>query len=182
MTTARQTLDLQRVRISLLSDPSILAQFECGELEIDRHVKDCCAWHDIHRARVFVAADGSPVAAGFYCLSISASDAKNFNAEVQRAAGSRAFIPFIYLNYLAVRSDIQNQGLGKLLLIHALRRCEEIAQRVGFYGVSLHALTTRAADLYHKYGFRAHDERMAKPFMILPTRALLELFAEQAAP
>lgn len=67
------------------------------------------------------------------------------------------------------------------LLGHCLRRCAQTVSEVGgVYGVALHALTTRAADLYDSYGFREYGRRTRYPFMILPAQSLLDLVQLQA--
>lgn len=179
MTTAH--LDIRSVRIVPLSDPGWLAGFECGESEIDRRMSWCCERHASLRARTFCAiAEGQQGACGFYTFGISAHDSKYLEDLVKTGDG-HAFIPFIYLNYLAVRLDLQNQKIGTLLLGHCLRRCAQTVSEVGgVYGVALHALTTRAADLYDSYGFREYGRRSRYPFMILPAQSLLDLVQLQA--
>jgi hypothetical protein len=73
-----------------------------------------------------------------------------------------------------VRLHHQSQKIGTLLLGDALFRCAQVVKNVGVYGIALHALTTRAADLYDKYGFRAYG-KSKYPFMILPVQTLIDL-------
>jgi hypothetical protein len=61
------------------------------------------------------------------------------------------------------------------MFMNALTRCRMVVDNIGVYGVSLHALTERAYRLYYKYGFRQHAEANRFPFMILPTKSLIEL-------
>jgi len=180
MTIARPPLDTRSLRIIPLSDAGLLDAFDSGESEIDRNIDRCCERHHKYRSRVFCAiVDGEQSAYGFYCLSISASESKYLAEEIIRANEGRAFVPFLYINYLAVRKDWQNQKIGTLLLIDALTRCERVVRDVGVYGVALNALTERAARLYEKYGFRPYGETKY-PLMILPARSLIELFASSA--
>src|SRR5216683_1701904 len=171
MTTVRP--DIRSLRIVPLSDHGWLAGFDSGEQEIDRNIERCCEKHDTYRGRTFCAMiDGHPNAYGFYSLGVSAHDSKYLSEEMIKASGGHAFVPFIYLNYLAVRKDYQNQRIGTLLLMHALSRCEQVVRNVGgVYGVALHALTDRAAGLYDGYGFREYS-RSKYPFMILPAQSL----------
>lgn len=91
----------------------------------------------------------------------------------------RAFVPFIYLDYLAVRLDFQNQKIGTVLLANALSRCGRFVRSVGVFGIGLHAITERVASLYERYGFRPYDETKRIPFMILPVRTLIDLTADE---
>jgi ribosomal protein S18 acetylase RimI-like enzyme len=111
---------------------------------------------------------------GFYALGISAADSKYLSGEILQGTEDRSYIPFIYLNYLAVQSEYQNQKLGTLLLIDALTRCANVARNVGLYGVALNALSDRAAGLYDRYGFKAYG-RQKFPFMVLPIKFLFDL-------
>lgn len=172
-------LDLRSVRIAPLSDPGWLAGFKSGESEIDRNIGVCCERHATYRARTFCAlADGQEGACGFYSFGISAHDSKYLDELIN---DGRAFIPFIYLQYLAVREQLQNQKIGTLLLGHCLTRCAQVVREVGgIFGVALHALTTRTADLYDGYGFREYGRRSKYPFMILPAQSLIDLVQPQA--
>ncbi len=118
----------------------------------------------------------SESAIGYYCLGISAHESKYLDTSIVNASGARAFVPFIYLHYLGVQSEYQNKGIGTLLLLNALERCALTIKNIGIYGVALHALTTRSADLYDRYGFREHKGSPKYPFMILPAQSLIDIF------
>ena len=170
-------LDIRSVRIVPLSDHGWLAGFRSGGAEIDRNIDRCCERHVAYRARTFCAVvDGQQGASGFYTFGVSAHDSKYLDEELVKDNEGRSFVPFIYLNYLAVREQLQNQKIGTLLLEHALSRCAQVVREVGgIYGVALHALTDRAAGLYDRYGFREYGRRSRYPFMILPAKSLIDL-------
>jgi GNAT superfamily N-acetyltransferase len=124
---------------------------------------------------VFCAFVGDdPVARGFYCLGISASEAKYFDAVITRENEGRNYVPFIYLNYLAVRKEHRSQKIGTVLLVNTLERCAHFVKNVGIYGVALHAINERVIKLYSRYGFRQIDDKKY-PFMILPSQSLMDL-------
>ena len=114
------------------------------------------------------------MAHGFYALGMSATETKHLAGAIIHSAEDRAYVPFIYLNYIAMREELQNQKVGTMLLMNALTRCAQVARNIGVYGVALNALTQRAGSLYEKFGFRAHDDKKF-PLMILPARSLFEL-------
>lgn len=64
-------------------------------------------------------------------------------------------IPTALLARLAVDQTMQGQGLGKLLLIDALRRCAEASTLLGIYAVEVAAIDDQALRFYQKYGFTA---------------------------
>lgn len=175
MTTALPHPDITKLRFLRLSSRVAFRDFESGEGEIDRNLQKCCDWHDKHRAKVFCAhMDGVEEAYGFYCLAISASDAKYMDEDIARANDYRAFVPFIYVNYFAVRKEFQNQKVGTMLLGNMLSRCGNLVRNVGVFGIALNALTPRVSKLYDRYGFRQRNETKY-PLMILPTQSLIDL-------
>ncbi|WP_374654310.1 GNAT family N-acetyltransferase [Dongia sp.] len=174
--TALPTPDIRSLKYTLLKDRSVaLKDFECGESTADRNIDKCCEWQSMHRARVFCAhMDGIEQAYGFYCLGILAQDPGGMDADIVRAGEGRKFVPFIYVHYIGVRREFQNQNIGTMLLGNLLERCGMVVRNVGVFGVALNALTPEVAKLYHKYGFRQRDERKY-PLMILPSQSLIEL-------
>lgn len=177
MTTAPQSVDIKNLRIEPLDDHEALKDFDSGENEIDRHIATCCDWHQKYRRRTFCAfLSDEKIAVGFYCLGISATESKYLDDEILRSSDGHAYVPFIYLNYLAVRSEYQNNKIGTILLLNALDRCAHTVKNIGIYGVSLNALTDRSAGLYDRYGFREYGGRNKYPFMVLPAQSLIDLF------
>ena len=179
MTTAATKVDIQRLRIVPLPSAAAFDDFHCGEREIDRNLPKCCEWHACHRARAFCAyINGDPTLYGFYCLGQHAHEARAVEGFFERASDdTRSFVPFIYLNYLAVREGLRRQKIGTILLLNALERCAAVIRNIGAYGVALHALTDDAAALYDRYGFRSKSSGSAKyPLMVLPAQSILDLF------
>ncbi|MCI0555767.1 MAG: GNAT family N-acetyltransferase [Anaerolineae bacterium] len=177
MTTADPPIDLKTLQIEPLGDSRCLMNFDCGEQEVNRGITRCCEWHGKYRNRVFCAfLPGMEFAVGFYCLGVSAHESKYLDDSIVSANGARAFVPFIYLHYLGVQSEYQKKGIGTLLLLNALERSSLTIKNIGIYGVALHALTSRSADLYDRYGFREHKGSPKYPFMILPAQSVIDLF------
>lgn len=177
MTTAPQSVDIENLRISPLVDRKVLEDFDSGENEVDRNINKCCDWHVRYRNRVFCAfLTDQEVAVGYYCLGISATESKYLDETIVRSHDTFGYVPFIYLNYLAVRSEYQNNKIGTILLMNALERCALTIKNIGVYGVALHALNDRSAGLYDRYGFREYGDRKKYPFMVLPAQSVLDLF------
>jgi GNAT superfamily N-acetyltransferase len=64
-------------------------------------------------------------------------------------------IPVTRLGRLAVRLDIQGQGLGRILLADAVNRARGAAQSVGSAGIAVDAKDEAAARFYWRFGFLA---------------------------
>jgi ribosomal protein S18 acetylase RimI-like enzyme len=62
-------------------------------------------------------------------------------------------IPVTRLGRLAIRSDLQGQGLGRLLLADAVTRSRNAALSVGSAGIFVDAKNAAAAKFYADYGF-----------------------------
>lgn len=178
MTTAHP-VDVKKLSVQSLADPEALSGFVSGEAEIDNNIEKCCSWHERYRCRTFCAFHpGIDFALGYYCMGISATESKYLDHSIIQDSGTFGYVPFIYLNYLAVRTEYQNNKVGTVLLLNALERAANTIRNIGVYGVALNALNDRAAGLYDRYGFRALDEQHRYPFMILPARSVLDLFGE----
>ncbi|HKT20283.1 MAG TPA: GNAT family N-acetyltransferase [Stellaceae bacterium] len=181
--TAAQALNLKKLRIVPLPSDKALDDFQSGEREIDRSLSKCCEWHTCHRARVFCAyLDSEPRLYGFYCLGLHAHPSEAVAALFTRASDdSRSFVPFIYLNYLAVQTGWHRQKIGTMLLLNAIERCALAIRNIGAYGIALNALNDNSAALYDRYGFRVPPgARQHNPLMVLPARAALDLFPASA--
>ena len=179
MTSAAPTLDVKQLKIVSIPSDTALTSFYSGEDEIDRNLYKCGEWHTCHRSRTYCAYlsdDLNPY--GFYCLGQHAHDLRYAAGLFERASDdARSFVPFIYLNYLAVRQGWRRQKIGTMLLLNAIERCSVVIKQIGAYGVALNALTSDAAALYDRYGFKARDASRAKyPLMVLPARSVLDLF------
>lgn len=175
--SAHQQVDLKQLTISPLADALCLSDFDSGAREVDRHIAECCYWHVKYRRRVFCAfLPGENKAVGFYCLSISASETKNFSQKFLHYFEGRSYIPFIYIDYLGVIKDLQEKGIGTILLLNAIQRCSHTIKNIGVFGIALNAINERAAGLYDRYGFCEYGGRKNYPFMVLPAQSVLDLF------
>ncbi len=62
-------------------------------------------------------------------------------------------IPTVHLARLAVDSTDRGEGLGKFLLMDALKRAAGLSQQVGIQAVDVVAKDDNARSFYLKYGF-----------------------------
>jgi len=62
-------------------------------------------------------------------------------------------IPTTLLGRLAIDNRFQGKGIGKLLLIDALKRSYEISKSIGSFAVIVDPLDEDAEKFYDKYGF-----------------------------
>ena len=156
--------------------------FDCGVELLDVWLKQTALQHQdkgISRTFVAVPADdatvrawaqsGDPLAIdsilGFYALTsafvltgdLPAKQAKRYPRQ----------IPVTRLGRLAVRADMQGQGLGQLLLADAVSRARIAAQAVGSAGLFVDAKNEAAARFYERYGFTPAAGQPLKLFLPL---------------
>lgn len=178
---ANPYLDLGTVTISALREGHDLSSFCCGDPELDKFInRKARKAHEDNRIKVFCAhpRDIDKVY-GLYSLSIRHEDTKKLLAETEPPVPDKNF-PALYLGTLAVAAPYQNQRLGTILLINALRRAYYISQNVAVFGVVLRSLNSRTTKLYERYGFGLR-ETTSQPLMVLPVWSLNDLMAPGAA-
>lgn len=82
-------------------------------------------------------------------------------------------VPVVLLARLAVDRTVQGHGLGRLLLVDALRRAEWLARQVGMRAVEVDAIDDDARRFYLKFGFTPLAEDANHLF--LPTHLVRKL-------
>jgi len=85
-------------------------------------------------------------------------------------------IPAILLGRLAINLDFQNKGIGRLLLLDALKRSYSISKIVGSFAVVVDPLDMDAESFYGKYGFIKLPDSGK---MFLPMKTIEVLFREK---
>lgn len=85
-------------------------------------------------------------------------------------------IPVFLLAQLAVHSDHQGKGLGKIALIKALEYFWEIRSVMPAYAVVVDCLNTDAEEFYKQYGFDILSRENEKVRMFLPMQTIELLF------
>ena len=151
-------------------------RFSCG-----KHLLDNYFWRqarqDIKRklSACFVLIDKeSDCIAGYYTLS-SNSISNDLIPETFRNKLPKSYlsVPTILLGRLAVDKTFQGKGVGKNLLIDALKRCFDIADSIGAFAVIVDPLDKEAERFYEKYGFiKLPDSEK----MFLPMKTIKQLF------
>jgi GNAT superfamily N-acetyltransferase len=74
-------------------------------------------------------------------------------------------IPVTRLGRLAIRSDMQSQGLGRLLLTDAVNRALSAAQAVGSAGIFVDAKDQKSSGFYQSFGFKPCSDQPLKLYL-----------------
>ena len=129
--------------------------FACGYAALDDYLRKRARQDaDRHLAAVFVARepDASRVI-GYYSLSSLSVVTRDLPDEFTRRLTRYPELPVALLGRLAVDHEHAGAGLGRFLLIDALRRAYEHSSQVAHVAVVADAKDEQAAGFYERYGF-----------------------------
>ena len=162
--------------IELLGKKHNRVDFDCGKELLNNYLKKQ-AGQDLKRklAVCFVLTDHHSVSIqGYYTLSNNSIPLSQFPEHIQKKfPAAYHSIPATLLGRLAIDKKFQGQGIGKILLIDALKRSYEISKEIGSFAVVVDPIDEEAERFYDKYDFiKLPDSK--KMFIALQT--LKDLF------
>jgi GNAT superfamily N-acetyltransferase len=171
------------IRLEPLTGHHDRSAFDCGVAALNVWLKQTALQHQgkgISRVFVAVPADeataggyleagypdvSAPTILGFYALASALVVIDELPAKLAKRYPCQ--IPVTRLGRLAIRSDLQGQGLGRLLLADAVSRARAAAQSVGSAGIFVDAKDDAAAGFYRAFGFRPCADQPLKLYLPL---------------
>jgi GNAT superfamily N-acetyltransferase len=162
--------------IELLDKKHNRKDFDCGKELLNNYLKNQ-AGQDVKRklTACFVLAEiETNNIKGYYTLSGNSIPLSSFPEQIQKKfPKSYVSIPATLLGRLAIDLKFQGEGIGKILLIDALKRSYEISREIGSFAVVVDPMEGDAEKFYEKYDFiKLPDSEK----MFIATRTLKELF------
>lgn len=152
------------------------SDFSCGKEMLDNYLHKQ-ANQDIKRklsACFVIKEEQTDLIKGYYTLSNSSIPLEVIPNEIKKKLlKSYKTIPTTLLGRLAIDSDFQGQGIGKLTLIDALKRSYELSKTIGSFAVVVDPIDKDAENFYNKYGF-IRLPNSGK--MFLPMKTIGQLF------
>lgn len=141
-------------KIETLSRKHDRKDFHCGNESLDQFIHSLVSQYEKRRlGRTYVARETSSSRVyGYYTLSSGAVAFENLPPKAARKL-PRHPVPVALLARLAVDTKAQGKGLGKLLLVDALRRSLRLSSELGIHAVEVHAIDESARTFYERYGF-----------------------------
>jgi GNAT superfamily N-acetyltransferase len=129
-------------------------EFDCGQPTLDDFLRLHAGQYERRNlGRTFVAVEPAQTRVdGFYTLSTGGVAFEHLTEEIRRKL-PRHPLPVVHLGRLAVDRRLHGRGMGRRLLLDALRRAYAIAQSVGVHAVEVVAIDDAARTFYLKYGF-----------------------------
>ncbi len=90
---------------------------------------------------------------GYYSLSTASIEITQLPEEMRSRLPRYQAMPTFLIGRLATDEKYQGQGIGKLLIASALKRCLKLSEDVGAIAVQVDAKNDQAATFYQHYGF-----------------------------
>jgi GNAT superfamily N-acetyltransferase len=142
--------------IELLHKQHNRKDFDCGNELLNNYLRNQ-AGQDIKRklAVCFVLAEKeTDCIQGYYTLSNNSIPLSRFPEQIKKKLPqSYKSIPTTLLGGLAIAKNFKGKGLGKVLLIDALRRSYEISKEIASFAVVVDPIDRDAELFYEKYDF-----------------------------
>lgn len=136
--------------------------FSCGFEPIDKFLKEALTDHiKSGYLTAFMATDeGQKDVIGFYTLNAFAVSPDHI--ETPKRPRPPPTIPATYIKAVAVHEDWQGKGIGRALMVHALRQAMEISEKVGSMAIVLEVLRDEAFErrfaFYEGLGFQPMND------------------------
>lgn len=162
--------------IVLLDKKHNRKDFDCGKELLNNYLK-IQAGQDVKRKLsvcfVFVEKETNNIK-GYYTLSNNSVPLKSFSEQIQKyLPKSYSSIPTTLLGRLAIETKFQGKGIGKVLLIDALKRSYQISKEIGSFAVVVDPIDADAKRFYEKYDFLKLPDSEK---MFIAIKTLKELF------
>ena len=130
--------------------------FNCGVPSLDHYLHKQ-ATQDIRRriSRVYVATvnDAPERVVGYYTLSTLSIELNELSEEHARKLPKHP-IPAALIGRLAVSTETQGSGIGKLLLTDAIKRTLAVSEEIAIYAMVVDAIDEQAESFYQQFGFK----------------------------
>lgn len=132
------------------------SEFQCGHSYLDNYIRKQ-AKQDIKRklsACFVVIINPENAIKGYYTLSNAGISREVIPEEIKKKL-PRAYeaLPVTLLGRLAVDENIKGEGLGKLLLVDALKRSFEVSKIIGSMAVVVDPIDENAVKFYDRFGY-----------------------------
>lgn len=161
--------------IELLDKKHKKKEFNCGKQLLDNYLKNQAS-QDIRKqlSVCFVLEDAETgLIQGYYTLANNSIPQNNIPENLQKKLpNSYTSIPVTLLGRLAIDQRFQGKGVGKILLIDALKRSCQVSKSIGSFAVIVDPLDDEAEKFYEKFDFIKLPDS-GKMFIAMQTLKLL---------
>jgi len=158
-------------KIGRLSKVVDRSKFDCGRPELNKWLRTSATQYEKRDlCRVYVAvqdADPTYRAYGYYSLSSHLIEIDLLPPEEAKRLPRLLGVPTVLLGQFGVDVSVQKQGLGQLLLMHALTRVVRLSEALGIQAIVVDALDETAREFYIHHGFRQLQDDRQHLFLLM---------------
>ena len=148
--------------------------FDCGVKQLNEYLHNLARQNlkkGLSRTFVLIKKSVPKEILGFYTLSVFEIAAEKLPPKF--AKKYKGYLPGVKIARFAIDTNLQKQGLGKHMIINAIKRVIAISENVGVIGLFVDAKNEDSKKYYLKFGFIPLQDHSLKLF--LPLKTLLAI-------
>lgn len=161
--------NLQNLLIGPLNAAHNRTGFHCNVEALDQYFHKQ-AGQDIRRriSRIFVAVlpDNPKEVMGYYTLSSLSIRLEQLPQKLARKLPKHP-VPAALIGRLAVTHNAQGCGIGKMLIVDAIKRTVSVSNQIAIYAMVVDAINDNAKDFYEQFGFIRLSDNSSRLFLPL---------------
>jgi len=153
-------------RIERLSRRHHREGFDCGNPELNDYLRHTARQHTdkgLSRTDVLVDDEAPTEVLGYVTVCLAEIITDSLPPQYGKKYPAKAH--GVKLARLAVAQSRQRQGLGALMMIHAMRKAFQVADSTGISGLFVDAKDEAASRYYRRFGFIALPDSPHQMFM-----------------
>ncbi|MFQ5794421.1 MAG: GNAT family N-acetyltransferase [Candidatus Bipolaricaulia bacterium] len=154
------------------------SNFSCGIESLDRYLHKQASQDRKRRiaAPFVLVKEGQPDVLGYYTLSAFSIYLEDLPVDLAQRLPHYPDVPATLLGRLAVDQKWQGKGLGEFLLMDALSRSLNQANKIASFALVVDAVNENARNFYLYFGFQPFLDRPDRLF--LPMKTIEQLFSK----
>ena len=145
------------------------SSFQCGESSLDNYIKKL-AKQDVKRriSQVYIAVESEnpSTIVGFYTLSTLSIELNDLPESLACKLPIYP-VPAALIGRLAVSEQAQGMGVGKMLIVDAIKRILAISNEIAIYAMIVDTLNDEAKSFYTQFGFTQLNTQNQRLFLPL---------------
>jgi len=156
------------LRIELLGKDHDRQAFDCGQVALNHYLQQTARQHiDKGIARTFVLVNENlpEEIIGFFTLLLCELHTDYLPPVWSKKYPSK--VPIVKLGRLAVSRRYQQQGMGEIMMVEAMKKTLTIAENAGIVGFFVDAKDEVAKHYYQRFGFQSLPDRPLEMYLLV---------------
>lgn len=153
-------------RIEKLTSKHIITEFDCGSEPLNRFLKAFALNNQASGSATTNLALVDDAVVGYYSLSVGSIIFDDAPERLKKGLAPHP-VPIMLVGRLGVDKDQSGKGLGKGLLVDALRRTVQVADIASLRAVLVHAKDEPAQAFYEHFGFTPFPTKPLTLYVLL---------------